>query len=238
MREFRLNISDVESHILELTENLVNFYDFAPEEIFVSNFARRTVETVLDLSCTLVVSSLGIFANIFVIGIFVKLGFKDNASVSMTVIAVWDLLKCASAVLQRMSGPIALVSVAVAESWSNISLVTFTYLVSFSCYVTCILAAYLAVERCLCSVVPLKIKWLITPERSLVVCLLISFIVFAGISLCSAFTEGGGGKPSCGSTSQRTKNMSQCIGLTLSPPTTRCCLITTTRRALCGHWAV
>ncbi|CAL1539476.1 unnamed protein product, partial [Lymnaea stagnalis] len=52
------------------------------------------------------------------------------------------------------------------------------YLVTFSTYVTSVLAAYVAIERCLCVTMPLKVKWMLTRKVSFVVCSLVSFVVF------------------------------------------------------------
>ncbi|CAL1525855.1 unnamed protein product, partial [Lymnaea stagnalis] len=121
---------------------------------------------------------VGIFSNILVIVVFARQGFKDSTSISMTTVTIWDLIKCLGGFVQRLAGPLVLASPALAYSWTNVSLVVCNYLVSFSCYVTSVLAAYVAVERCLCVTVPLKVKWLLTPKIALIICVTISVVVF------------------------------------------------------------
>ncbi|KAH9518611.1 hypothetical protein Btru_005773 [Bulinus truncatus] len=152
--------------------------EFIPLEIFITNNARRVTEIVIDLIINFVIALVGVVSNILVIIVYARQGFRDSVGVSMTTISAWDLIKCTGGVMQRMAGPISLWSPVYAATWTNICLVVFNYLVSFSTYVTSVLAAYVAVERCLCVVFPLHIRWLITPRVSWAVCVVISVVVF------------------------------------------------------------
>lgn len=154
------------------------FAEFIPLEIFVTNKARRIIEIVLELTVNFLIALLGIFTNIIVISVFVKQGFKDSVGISMTAISVWDLIKCLGGFMQRCSGPMSLFDPPASFSWANISIVIFNYLGSFSTYITSVLAAYVAVERCLCVTMPLKVKWLLTPKLALIICTVISVSVF------------------------------------------------------------
>lgn len=151
---------------------------FIPEDIYVSTYARRLVEIYLDLTFSFILASIGVVTNIMVFMVFAKQKFKDSVAVSMTTIAVWDFVKCLGCAMQRLSGPMSLCDPAAAQSWSNISIVAFTYLSCFSTYVSTVLAAYVAIERCLCVSIPFKIKWLITPKSSFIICFFISVFVF------------------------------------------------------------
>uniref|UniRef100_A0A2C9LCQ2 G-protein coupled receptors family 1 profile domain-containing protein n=1 Tax=Biomphalaria glabrata TaxID=6526 RepID=A0A2C9LCQ2_BIOGL len=143
-----------------------------------SDDQRRLSQIILDLVINFSVCFFGIFSNTIVIVVFTKQGFKDSTAISMTAVSLWDLVKCVAGFMQRLEGPLELVSLALAYSWTNVSLVVCNYLVSFSCYVTSVLAAYVAVERCLCVIIPLKVKWLLTPKVALVICVTISIVVF------------------------------------------------------------
>ncbi|CAL1538158.1 unnamed protein product [Lymnaea stagnalis] len=157
--------------------------EFVPQEIFITNSLRRLLEIVIDLALNFILAMLGVITNILVIIVYAKQGFKDSVGISMTTISIWDLIKSLGGVMQRMAGPISIFSPVYALTWTNICLVVFNYLVSFSTYVTSVLAGYVAVERCLCVVFPLKVKWLLTPRLSLVVCTLTSLIVFGWFSV-------------------------------------------------------
>lgn len=151
---------------------------FKPLEIILSNVGRRISEIVMDLVFSFIIANMGIVSNTLVIVVFFKQGFKESVNISMTAISIWDLIKCIAASMQRMSGPISAFSEADAESWTNICIVAFNYLICFSTYVTSVLAAYVAVERCLCVCVPFKVKWLLTPKVTFSVCTFISVFVF------------------------------------------------------------
>ncbi|CAG5118248.1 unnamed protein product [Candidula unifasciata] len=144
----------------------------------MSTEARKISEIILDFVLSFTISNIGIVANVLVIMVFIKQGFKESVNISMTTIAVWDLAKCLAASLQRMAGPMATWSEADAESWTNISVVAFSHLICYSTYVTSVLAAYVAVERCLCVCIPFKVKWLITPKVALSISLTISVVIF------------------------------------------------------------
>lgn len=152
--------------------------EFVPPEVYVSTEVRKIAEIVIDLTLCFIISYLGVVTNVLVIAVFIKQKFKDSVSVSMTMISLWDLVKCIGCAIQRLHGPMRPVAPAAAESWSNICIVAFNYLTCFSTYVSSVLAAYVAVERCLSVSIPFKVKWLITPKSSLIICSLISVSVF------------------------------------------------------------
>ena len=112
-----------------------------------------------------------------------RIGFRESVAVSMTTISVWDLIKCIAGVLNNFSGILTLYDPAAAYSWLNISTIVFNYLICFSSYVTSVMAAYVAVERCLCVSIPLKVKWLLTPRVTLTACLVISVVVFGAFAV-------------------------------------------------------
>ncbi|GFR83491.1 chemosensory receptor B [Elysia marginata] len=80
--------------------------------------------------------------------------------------------------MNNFSGILGIFDPIAAQSWLNISTAIFNYLICFSSYVTSVMAAYVAVERCLCVTIPLKVKWLLTPKVTLIACLVMSVVVF------------------------------------------------------------
>ncbi|KAH9523887.1 hypothetical protein Btru_047326 [Bulinus truncatus] len=148
------------------------------QPIYVSEHQRYIAEIVIDLALSLVVSLVGTVTNLIVVIVFARQGFRDSVSISMSTVAFWDFLKCLGGAIQRMSGPMKLFDPALALSWSNISVVVFNYLISFTSYVTSVLAAYVAIERCLCVSVPFRVRKLLTPRVAFTACLTISVVVF------------------------------------------------------------
>ncbi|CAG5114657.1 unnamed protein product [Candidula unifasciata] len=157
--------------------------EFIPEDIFVTSSDRRIAEICIELTLCFLMSLVGMVTNALVIVVFAKQKFKDSIAISMTAIAMWDFVKCVGCALQRFSGPISLWNPADAESWSNISIVVFTLYTCFATYVSIVLAAYVAVERCVCVSLPLKAKWLITRKSSFIICFVVSLVVFGWFSV-------------------------------------------------------
>ncbi|CAL1548009.1 unnamed protein product [Lymnaea stagnalis] len=152
-------------------------------DAIVSEYQRRLAEIIIDLTMSFILSLSGIFTNLIVMAVFTKQGFKDSVAVSMTAIAFWDLIKCVGGTAQRMSGPISLVSPALAQSWTNMGVVLFDYLLSITAYVTSALAAYVAVERCLCVCIPFKVKEILSPRRTFIASVFISVLVFGSFAV-------------------------------------------------------
>ncbi|KAK0059971.1 neuropeptide receptor 15 [Biomphalaria pfeifferi] len=146
--------------------------------IYISEKERRLAEICVDLTLSFITALVGSVNNLVVMVVLAKQGFKDSVSISMTTVAFWDFIKCFGGTLQRMSGLLALIDPAMAQSWANIGVVVFNYLVSFTSYVTSVLAAYVAIERCLCVTIPFRVKKLLTPKVASALCLAISVVVF------------------------------------------------------------
>ncbi|GFO24856.1 chemosensory receptor a [Plakobranchus ocellatus] len=148
------------------------YYDFLDER------KRKIAEIVMDYVICFCIAFVGVVTNILLISVYARLGYRESATVSMTTIAIWDLVKSLGGVIARLSGIISFWNPATALSWSNICTPVFDYLTSFSTYVTSVMAAYVAIERCLCVSIPLKVKWLLTPRVTLTACIIISVVVF------------------------------------------------------------
>ncbi|GFO24861.1 chemosensory receptor a [Plakobranchus ocellatus] len=148
------------------------YYDFLDER------KRKIAEIVMDYVISFCIALVGVVTNTLVISVYTRQGFRESVAVSMTIIAIWDLVKSLGGVMERLSGILSLWNPATALSWSNICVVVFNYLISFSTYVTSVMAAYVAIERCLCVSIPLKVKWLLTPRVTLTAGIIISAVVF------------------------------------------------------------
>ncbi|GFS21096.1 chemosensory receptor C [Elysia marginata] len=145
---------------------------------FLNARNRKLAEILLDYVVAFSIAVVGVVTNILVIAVYAKQGFRESVAVSMTTISVWDLIKCLAGVLERFSGILSAWDPAAAYTWTNIGTAVFKYIICYSSYVTSVMAAYVAVERCLCVSVPLKVKWLLTPRITLTACLVISVGVF------------------------------------------------------------
>ncbi|GFR60777.1 chemosensory receptor A [Elysia marginata] len=150
---------------------------------FLDAKKRKVVEIVMDYVVIFGISVIGVVTNTLVILVYTKQGFRESVAVSMTTISLWDLIKCIAGIMNTFSGILSLFDPVAAQSWQNISTAVFNYLISFSSYVTSVMAAYVAVERCLCVTIPLKVKWLLTPRVTLISCVVISIVVFGAFAV-------------------------------------------------------
>ncbi|XP_005095922.1 uncharacterized protein LOC101857479 [Aplysia californica] len=156
---------------------------FSPSEYFVKTNVRQVSEIVIDFCLSLVISVVGVVTNAIILVVFYRQGFKDSVNISMSYIAFWDLVKCMAGTLQRMAGPIGLFDAAAKKSWTNVGIVAFNYLICFSSYVSSVLAAYVALERCLCVSIPFQVKFLLTPKFTFAVCTAISVVVLGSFAV-------------------------------------------------------
>ncbi|GFR60775.1 chemosensory receptor B [Elysia marginata] len=159
---------------IDMTSESTTPYFFA----FLDSKKRKIAEIVMDYVLIFGISVIGVITNTLVILVYTKQGFRESVAVSMTTISLWDLVKCIAGIMNTFSGILSLIDPVAAQSWQNITTAVFNYLISFSTYVTSTLAAYVAVERCLCVTIPLKVKWLLTPRVTLFSCVIISVGVF------------------------------------------------------------
>ncbi|XP_059175943.1 proteinase-activated receptor 1-like [Physella acuta] len=126
-----------------------------------------------------VVSTLGIIFNIINIVVFVKMGFSETINISLLGLAVADV-----GVLLTMVGfsviynPMLMTSVADMDVINAVNYVALGWPhVLFSRIVAC-LTTYITFERFLCVVMPLKVKAIITPTKTLTVVIgIYSFII-------------------------------------------------------------
>ncbi|GFS27168.1 chemosensory receptor A [Elysia marginata] len=156
---------------------------------FLDARKRMITEIVMDYVISFGISVVGVVTNTLVILVYAKQGFRESVAVSMTTISIWDLVKCIACIMNTFSGILFLWDPIAALSWQNITTAIFNYLISFSTYVTSVMAAYVAVERCLCVTIPLKVKWLLTPRVTLIACLTISVVVFGAFAAMFAIYD-------------------------------------------------
>ncbi|XP_005112751.1 uncharacterized protein LOC101860068 [Aplysia californica] len=149
----------------------------------VSDAVYFYFETYVDLWLCMVIALLGVVTNSLTLAVFIKQGLRDSVNISMATVAFWDLTKCIGAVINRMYGPISWFSPAFGQSWHHMTLPSLGYLPIFAGYVSYALAAYIAFERCLCVMIPLKVKFLLGPKVTLAAVLIISIAVFGAYAI-------------------------------------------------------
>ncbi|XP_059170161.1 neuropeptides capa receptor-like [Physella acuta] len=146
-------------------------------QLFISDAELDTAENLLDVGLISVFAVSGIVTNILNLIVFSAQGFHDSVNISLTTMAIWDLLKCVFGLFIRIYGPLGWYSPALKKTWKSLTAPNMVYLQVFCNYVSYILAAYVAFERCLCVCVPFKVKAIFTPRLTLFMMVLISVMV-------------------------------------------------------------
>ncbi|KAI8795543.1 neuropeptide receptor 15 [Biomphalaria glabrata] len=144
----------------------------------VSDYLYNQFETFVAFWLISILCCLGLVTNSFSMAVFMAQGFRDGVNISMMSIAMWDFIKCFTAVVNRLHGPISLISASAATSWRNMSFPVTAYTPIFSGYVTFCLTTYVSVERCLCVSRPFTFKAIFSRNFTLVAMVVISGVVF------------------------------------------------------------
>ena len=150
------------------TSHLTN--DFQPVPGLVSfSFYWRLMSVVLGLDLLVAVAATA--ANIITIMVYRRLGYADSTNISLTALAISDL-----------GVAITTFNCVIGVLLPTIPNVPFTYEIFFlpasSPHVlfsraSALITTYLSIERYLCVSIPLKIKRIITPKRTLVAMIVI-----------------------------------------------------------------
>ncbi|XP_059158683.1 uncharacterized protein LOC131942773 [Physella acuta] len=128
-----------------------------------------------------VVSTLGIIFNIVNIVVYIKMGFSETINISLFGLAVADVgVQLTMIGFSVIFNPMVLTSVADMDFINALDYVVLGWPhVLFSRIVAC-LTTYIAFERFMCVVMPLKVKVIITPAKTVAVVT----GIFSSITLC------------------------------------------------------
>ncbi|KAH9507798.1 hypothetical protein Btru_052887 [Bulinus truncatus] len=120
-----------------------------------------------------------IVSNTLNICVFSHQGFKEGPTIYMTVISVWNFLKCLCGFVTRLSYPISLLDPALGVTWDNVTFPYIEYTTIFAGYVAFALAGFVSIERFMCVWRPFTAKSLLAPSVTLLFVIFISFATFS-----------------------------------------------------------
>ena len=125
----------------------------------------QLLHIVVDL-----VTAVGVFAtgaNLVTITVYYRMGFADSTNISLTALAVSDL----GIALTTISSALGLLlpTIPDAKFTHEIFLTTSVHPHTLLSRISAMITTYLSIERYLCVLLPLKIKSIITPRRTLMV---------------------------------------------------------------------
>ncbi|GFN86334.1 peptide receptor gpcr [Plakobranchus ocellatus] len=125
-----------------------------------------------------IINICAIIANSLSIAVFVKLGFSEPSNVSLTALAVCDFTLAVLYTWGNLCLWLTFHKVRLPFDSANVSLITggiqWPFLSSTVAWIT----AFISFERCLCILVPLKVRRLVTPRGTFVAMLIIILLTF------------------------------------------------------------
>ncbi|GFN74557.1 chemosensory receptor a [Plakobranchus ocellatus] len=125
-----------------------------------------------------IINNCSIIANSLSIAVFVKLGFSEPSNISLTALAVCDFTLAVLLTWSNLCFWMAYHNVQLPFHTTNVSYLTggahSAYLSSTVAWIT----AFISFERCLCILVPLKVRRLITPRGTFAAMLIIILLTF------------------------------------------------------------
>ncbi|GFN76436.1 chemosensory receptor a [Plakobranchus ocellatus] len=125
-----------------------------------------------------IINICAIIANSLSIAVFVKLGFSETSNISLTALAVCDFTLAVIYTWCNLCFWLTYHNVHLPFHSANVSYLTgcaqFPFLSSTIAWIT----AFISFERCLCIIVPLKVRRFITPRSTFAAILLIILITF------------------------------------------------------------
>ncbi|XP_035825478.1 uncharacterized protein LOC101852241 [Aplysia californica] len=129
---------------------------FRPSEAIISNEALEVIENLFDVGLISMLAIMGIVTNVLDILVFGAQGFRDSVNISLTAIAVWDLIKCVCGITIRVYGPLGWASPAYRQTWKNLTTPTLVYL---------------------------QVKSIVTPKLTFIMMVVISILTLASLGI-------------------------------------------------------
>ncbi|XP_012935270.1 alpha-1A adrenergic receptor [Aplysia californica] len=161
-----INVTNLTECLLDTDHAILVTEAPAPNRQLVSDEMRQTLQLAIFSVFCGAVSLFGIGTNVLNIIVFIRQGFKDTMNINLLGLAIADL-GCLLTLLGMSIGynPY-LIKTAV---WFNLQdLIYFFDGWPHVCMtrVTSLITTFIAVERCLCIAIPLKVKTIITHSRT------------------------------------------------------------------------
>ncbi|GFO35541.1 chemosensory receptor a [Plakobranchus ocellatus] len=125
-----------------------------------------------------IINICAIIANSLCIAVFVKLGFSEPSNISLTALAVCDFTLAVLYTWGNLCFWLTFHNVRLPFHSANVSYLTGGIQFAFLSTTVAWITAFISFERCLCILVPLKVRRLITPRGTFVAMLIIIVLTF------------------------------------------------------------
>ncbi|GFO15204.1 peptide receptor gpcr [Plakobranchus ocellatus] len=149
-------------------------YADPPLSPLMSNEVKDTIVFVLTQIFQLILASFGIFSNIVNVIVYIKMGFSETSSITLTALSLADLvtelwlLLMAAGLYENFDGYAYPTSIILVTLLSTAAFA----MMGYGSWITAIISA----ERCLCIVFPMKVKSIFTVRR-ISILLIVVFIL-------------------------------------------------------------
>ncbi|GFN83916.1 chemosensory receptor a [Plakobranchus ocellatus] len=125
-----------------------------------------------------IINIFAIIANSFNIAVFIKLGFSEPSNISLTALAVCDFTLAVLYTWSNLCFWLTYHNIRLPFHGINVSYLTGNAQFAFLSTTVAWITAFISFERCLCILVPLKVRRLITPRGTFVAMLIIILLTF------------------------------------------------------------
>ncbi|XP_013077360.2 uncharacterized protein LOC106063511 [Biomphalaria glabrata] len=163
-------------------EQIGQLEDTMVEPKLVSDELRQILEVVFYVVCNGVIGSLGCLANIVNILVFMKQGFKDSVTLSLLALALVDLLALLALVWESICMNPWFFDSQSSFSVSDVHFLTSAVPHGIFVRMAWWITTFVTFERCLCIVLPLKVKQIITPQRTVAINIALCLAILLGMS--------------------------------------------------------
>ncbi|KAK3795186.1 hypothetical protein RRG08_056249 [Elysia crispata] len=137
----------------------------------------NTVLYVLSWALTST-GTLGVISNILVLTTYIKLGFSESINISYFALGISDLGVSFTTIWGGISNLLVVTEARIPFNALEISSPTVFWPAEGLEKTTTCITAYIALEKCLCVLLPLHVKSFMNPRKTLFVVLTISFLIF------------------------------------------------------------
>ncbi|KAK0042219.1 FMRFamide receptor [Biomphalaria pfeifferi] len=135
----------------------------------------------LNVVCGEVISVIGIVANGVSIAVFCKLGFHDSVDVTLTALAISDIGSLVSLQFYNIMVNPWMSSAQLPFEPPDATILFSVYPHIYFIRVTGLITAFAALERCVCVVLPLKVKDIFTCKRAMLIILILFLISISNV---------------------------------------------------------
>ncbi|GFO28778.1 peptide receptor gpcr [Plakobranchus ocellatus] len=168
------------SALNQMTDNLFHLWEDHNEDpsIHILSDEEFDIIFLFLIYTSQLINNCAIIANSLSIAVFVKLGFSEPSNISLTALAICDFTLAVLYTWGNLCFLLTYHNVRLPFHGANVTSLTggaqWVFLSSTVAWIT----AFISFERCLCILVPLKVRRLITPRGTFVAMLIIIFLTF------------------------------------------------------------